>query len=95
MDSDCTWTLLRREMDRWKSPERPAFVAGDLVAYQERHQMGDDALAEFLSCSEEQLSLLAMVRRPDPARADYRSQIERIAEYVGVRGDRLAHILSE
>ncbi|MBI4497317.1 MAG: hypothetical protein HY689_05405 [Chloroflexi bacterium] len=85
--------FLRRAAQR--AAARPFFVARDLAAYMELHQVGEEALADLLGCSPEQLPRLALCRRPDPAGADFRSEVERIAQHVGARAERLAQLLRE
>lgn len=85
--------LLRRAAQR--AADRPFFVASDLAAYRELHQLGEEALAEFLGCPPEQLPRLALCRRPDPDTPEFRREVERIAEHVGARAPRLAQLLRE
>lgn len=74
---------------------RDSFIATDLAAYQERHRLDEGQLAVWLGCPTQALVDLALCRRPPGDASSFRTDVERIAGYVGVRGDRLAHLLRE
>jgi len=74
---------------------RDSFIASDLAAYQERHRLDEAQLAAWLGCATRALANLALCRRPRADAPSFRVDVERIAGYVGVRGDRLARLLRE
>lgn len=85
--------LLQRAAQR--ASQRRFFVAHTLSAYQSLHGIAADELAEFLECSVEELPRLALCRQPKPGTSDFRSQVERIAAYVGINAVRFVQILRE
>jgi hypothetical protein len=74
---------------------RDTFIASDLFAYQERHRLDDAELAAWLRCSTRVLTDLALCRRPPADAPSFRQDVDQIANYVGVRSDRLALLLRE
>lgn len=57
--------------------------------------MSDLEMAAFLQCREAALRDLALCRRPATSSPAFRSDVERIASYVGLDAARLAQILRE
>ena len=74
---------------------RESFIASDLAAYQERHQLDEARLADWLGGATWALTNLALCRRPQADASTFRADVERIAVHVGVRGERLARLLRE
>lgn len=72
-----------------------AFIASDLQVYQERHRLDDAGLAAWLGCGMRVLADLALCRRPRADAPSFRTDVDRIADHIGVRGDRLARLLRE
>jgi hypothetical protein len=78
-----------------RARSRDSFIASDLAAYQERHQFDEAQLADWLGGATRALADLALCRRPQADAPSFRADVERIADHVGVRGERLARLLRE
>ena len=76
-----------------RASKRKFFVASALAEYQKREGLGEQELSEYLQCSLEDLPKLGLCQRPDPSADNFRGQIAKIAAYVPINADRLAHIL--
>lgn len=82
------WTARRAE-------QRSSFVATDLAAYRSIHETSEEELARFLACPAEALADLALCRRPDPSKPNFKTEVQRIASFVGCDDARLAILLRE
>lgn len=82
------WTARRAE-------QRSSFVAADLATYRAMQEMSEQELARFLSCPVETLADLALCSRPDPSTPNFKTQVRRIASFVGCDDVRLATLLRE
>ena len=71
----------------------PFFVGSALVAYQRCAGADFPGLAAFLGCAVEDLTRLALARRPDPHSPRFRAELARIAARTRTKEDRLAAIL--
>jgi hypothetical protein len=83
---------------RWtarRAAQRPSFVAADLGLYTAIHEISEEELAELLSCPEEALTDLALCRRPDPSKPNFKTEVQRLASFVGCDGARLVQLLRE
>ena len=83
---------------RWtarRAAQRPSFVAADLGLYTAIHEISEEELAELLACPEEALADLALCRRPDPSKPSFKTEVQRIASFVGCDGARLVQLLRE
>lgn len=83
---------------RWtarRAAQRSSFVAADLAAYRAMQEASEEELTRFLSCPAEALTDLALCRRPDPSRPNFKTEVQRIASFVGCDGARLAKLLRE
>ncbi len=83
---------------RWtarRAAQRSSFVAADLAAYRAMQGASDEELARFLSCPTEALTDLALCRRPDPSKLSFKTEVQRIAAFVGCDDARLAKLLRE
>ena len=69
------------------------FLANYLAQYQALQNMADAQLADFLGCTEEKLRELALCRRPDPSAPAFKTEVELIATYAGVKSARLAELI--
>lgn len=78
-----------------RAEQRPFFLATALAAYRRSHGVAEDQLADLLNCPVKSLPALALCRRPDPSRSSFRSDVERIASFLGADGMRLARLLRE
>jgi hypothetical protein len=65
--------------------ERPTLLASLLFAYQEQEGLDERRLAAFLGCDTATLPKLALCRRPRQHIPAFREDIERIAQYAGVK----------
>ncbi len=82
------WTAQRAE-------QRSSFVAADLAAYRAMQEASDEELAAFLSCPAEALTDLALCRRLDPSKPNFKTEVQRIASFVGCDDVRLAQLLRQ
>ena len=83
---------------RWtarRAKQRSSFVATDLAAYRSMQEMSEQELAKFLSCPAEALTDLALCRSPDPSKPNFKTEVRRIASFVGCDLIRLAALLRE
>jgi len=85
--------LLARAFE--KAAEYSLFIAADLRLYRSFNGMPNEKLASFLNCTTIGLYKLGLCKRPDPLSPSFRSQVEEIASYSGVNGQRLAQLLRE
>jgi len=76
-DTNTTEQLLSHMANR--AAARTYFLAGAIQAYQERHQLDRQALANWLGITPETLTLVELCGRPDPTEARYEQDIEAIA----------------
>ena len=83
--------MLRQGAVRARS--RPSFVAYAFSLYQDAESLSDKELAEFLGCSAEALSRLALCQRPSGATAEYRRLVELIASFAAANPDHLSQVL--
>jgi hypothetical protein len=83
--------IVRRVLAR-VAPD-PFFLGHDLVAFQRRHALDDAALAAYLACPLEQLSHLALYRRPEPGTRCFTADVDRVAARTGAESGRLAALL--
>jgi hypothetical protein len=58
-----------------RAGERSAFLASALAEYISLREWTPQRLAEYLRCAPNQLGLLGLCRRPDPASADFSEQV--------------------
>lgn len=82
------WTARRAE-------QRSSFVAADLATYRAIQDASEEELARFLSCPAEALAELALCRRPDPSKPNFKTQVQHIASFVGCDDVQLATLLRE
>jgi len=78
-----------------KAAELSLFVAADLRLYASLNGIPNEKLSSFLKCTTIELYKLGLCRRPDPLSPSFRSQVDKIASYSGVNGQRLAQVLRE
>ena len=71
----------------------PFFVGSALIAYQRCAGADLAGLAAFLGCTVEELTRLALARRPDPHSPRFRAELARIAARTRTKEDRLAAVL--
>jgi hypothetical protein len=71
------------------------FLAGILHEYQQANQLDDDGLAKFLGCHINDLSRLALCRRPVPEQKAFMRDIEHLAQRFHLNGDQLAIIVRQ
>lgn len=93
MDSQNNNDIFRRTARR--AAQRASFIAADLAAYKATQGASEEELANFLSCPVEALTDLALCKRPDPSRSNFKTQVQRIASFVGCDDSRLANLLRE
>jgi hypothetical protein len=71
---------------------RPGFMASLLDIYQKQRQLNDNQLAEYLECTVEDLTHLALCRRPR-ANSEFRQDVEHIAQHVHANATQLAKLI--
>jgi hypothetical protein len=83
---------------RWtarRAAQRSSFVAADLAAYRAMQEASEEDLARFLSCQPEALADLALCKRPDPSKLNFKTEVQRIASFVRCDDIQLAKLLRE
>lgn len=70
-----------------------SFMASALAAYRAAENLDDVGLAAMLGCALDDLPVLALCSRPDPASARFQADVRRIAAYVGVNPLALVRLL--
>lgn len=78
-----------------KAIAQPYFLANALSVFQKIHRIGNDGLASFLECSEDDLPRVALCRKPDPSGIRFRQETEQIAGYAGINSLKLAQLLRQ
>jgi hypothetical protein len=78
-----------------KAAKNHFFLAVTLSDFCMFRRMGEDELAKFLGCSPVVLTRLSLCRRPDPDSSRFRSDIERIANILGIKSVQLAQLIRE
>jgi hypothetical protein len=91
--ADQSLPALRRAAER--AADQPFFLAGLLRAYAAAHKLDDAALAAWLGCATNDLPRLALCRQPGVAPADFRTDIEHLAQRFGLHAEQLAHLIRE
>src|SRR5947209_20458793 len=71
------------------------FLAGILREYQQAHQLDDDALAKLLECHANDLTRLALCRRPATEQKAFIQDIEHLSQRFHLRGDQLAIVIRQ
>ncbi len=71
----------------------PFFLASALRDYAQSEGLDDAGLAARLGCSAETLDRLRLCRRPRPEPAEFRADVDRIAERFGVDPTALAEVV--
>jgi len=71
------------------------FLAGILHEYQQANQLDDEGLAKFLGCHINDLSRLALSRRPALEQKAFIRDIEHLAQRFHLNGDQLAIIVRQ
>lgn len=85
--------LLRHAADR---ASRDDFFLGNvLTEYMVARGLNRAGLSKQLSCSETQLSLLALCRLPKESGVTFRAEVEKIAAYVGIDPLELGQVIRE
>lgn len=87
-----------RDILRWtarRAEGRASFLAADLAKYRGIHGSSEEEVANSLAISVESLPALALCKRPDPAKSNFRLEVERIASFVGADAVRLASLVRE
>lgn len=69
------------------------FLASALADYLRSERLDEQGLAAVLGCPLETLVPLRLCRRPRPDAPGFRSEIERIAECLGLKSDALAEVV--
>jgi hypothetical protein len=93
VDKNETTELLRHAAQR--ASRHPFFMAANLEDFRIRHGMEEANVARFLDCAPELLAKLALCRRPDPGSPQFRSDVRRIAEALGLNSQRLVQLIRE
>ena len=93
MEKQTDERLLARAFE--KAAELSLFVAADLRLYATLNGIPNEKLSSSLKCTTIDLYKLGLCRRPDPLSPSFKSQVEKIASYSGVNGQRLAQVLRE
>src|SRR5918999_919877 len=93
MNEKAKESLLTRATER--AARRDFFIAFDLAAYQQLHELDDETLAMHLECGVSSLGKLRLCRRPDPASSFFRREVTKIADYADVNPVNLANLLRE
>src|SRR5215207_10562199 len=83
--------LLRRVAER--AGARRFFLASALLPYARAEGLDDGALAERLGCAPADLAALLLCRRPKGEGAQFRMDVERIADRFGLDAARLARVI--
>ncbi len=78
-----------------RAADRGFFLASALRQFQISHGLDEAGLAEVLGCSTETLPRLALCRRPSTDLPAFRSDVEAIAQRLGVRALQLAQMLRD
>ncbi len=86
-------TLLRAAAARAEAD--PFFLGWALAAYARAHELSGGELAAYLGAEQDNLTRLALCRRPDTQASGFRAQVERVARYAGVEPLRLGMLLLE
>jgi hypothetical protein len=71
------------------------FVGRALAIYQKLHGMDDQQLAQWLECSKDDFTRLALCRLPDDKKDDYQQNVRKIAAFAPCNPDRLVQLLRE
>jgi hypothetical protein len=85
--------LLARAFE--KAAERPLFIAGDLLLYGSLNGMAATSVSSYLNCTLNGFYRLGLCKKPDSLSPSFRSQVEKIAFYVGAHPQRLGSLLRE
>jgi hypothetical protein len=72
---------------------RPDFMGHALEAFASSEGLSDAGLADWLQCTPNALSQIALCLLPQSDRAEFRSQVEAIAKIGGVMPTRLLQLL--
>jgi hypothetical protein len=84
---------LRRLVERAR---RDAFFVGRALAiYQKLHDLDDQQLVQWLECSKDNLTRLALCRLPDNKKGEYQQDVRKIAAFATCDPDRLVQLLRE
>lgn len=83
--------LLRIAAER--AARRPFFLASVLLPYARAERLDDAGLAAALGCRAEDLPALLLCRRPGHEVAEFRMDVQRIADRFGIVPAHLAHIV--
>jgi len=78
-----------------RATQREFYLASSLRLYQSLRNIDDVALARHLGCDIETLDEVRLCRRPDVESADFRSDVQAIAQRFGVGALPLAKLLRE
>jgi hypothetical protein len=84
---------LRRLVERTR--QDAFFVGRPLAIYQKLHGLDDHQLAQWLECSKDNLTRLALCRLPDDKKDGYQQNVRKIAVFAPCNPDRLVQLLRE
>jgi hypothetical protein len=88
---------IRKSEARKKIIERshadPFFLGWAFKKYELSNSWNDQQLADWLQCSLDTLSTLALCRRPQDDKADFQKELQKIATFGACNVDRLIQLL--
>ena len=89
---------IKKELLMWASrraEERPLFWASILKQFRDVRSLNEQDLAQYLDCSVSSLSVIGLCRAPKTSSAHFREDLEEVAEYVGVKSEKLVQVVRE
>jgi hypothetical protein len=89
---------IRKELLMWASRQaevRPLFWGSILKQFKELRSLDEQGLAAYLDCSVASLSVIGLCRAPKTSSAHFREDLEEVAEYVGVKSEKLVQVVRE
>jgi hypothetical protein len=78
-----------------RAAQRPFFIGRDLAEFRALRGFSEIELAAWLGCAPERLPELALCRRPVLRGPGFRHGVQKIADHIGIRPERLAELLRE
>lgn len=89
---------IRKELLMWASRQaevRPLFWGSILKQFKELRSLDEQGLAAYLDCSVSSLSVIGLCRAPKTSSAHFREDLEEVAEYAGVKSEKLVQVVRE
>lgn len=78
-----------------KAAARREYLAYYLVQYQQQEELTEEAMMEFVGCSDEDYYRLALCKVPDTQGADFAVRLDRVAAYAGASTVQVAQVIRQ